>query len=200
MNIMKNFKKLNLVVATLAVAAAVAPVSAFADTKVDDTHRDGTATINFQGQNGKITLDQVPDFDFSTHDLGELLSNGLKFTTNGDKSIKVTNLTGSNDPYTVTAQANELKQGDTVLPVQSFLFNAQNGNKNSFDGLITGAGDQDIYKQSKTVATGDKNANGTLESGTTSANMTLSANNVKNGSYKGDINYTLTSGPAASAQ
>lgn len=195
---MKNFTKLNLAVATLLTAGALSPVAAFADDVAQGTTAlQGNTTITFKAadssKTGLLTLNQVPDFDFQEHDLTS--DKNSTYTATGNKTIRVTDLSGSNNGYKVMATASTLTNGNATLPVASFDFTTADGKVNaSTSGQIigTGANAASIYGTSAKVATGNANANGTNDSGDTSAKLTLNDNTIKSGQYKGTIDYTLS--------
>lgn len=197
---MKNFKKLNLAVATLAVASAMAPVSAFAADTNNSKEMTGHSSIEFTGIDGDITLQQAPDFEFKSHDLAGL-KNTKEFTADGS-TFKVLNLSGNDKGYYITAQASDLKtEGDAyTLPTDQFFLQATNGDESqsSIKGNMTGFDALDIFNKKQTVAVGNKDANGTIESGKTNAKLTLKNDNVKALAYKGTIDYTLNNGPVSS--
>lgn len=192
---MKTFTKLNLGVAALLTAGAISPLSVFADDVAEGTTSlQGNTTITFEApKTGLLTLNQVPDFDFKNHDLTS--NKNSTYSATGDKSIRVMDLTGSNDGYHVTANASQLLNGSSILPVASFAFTTADGTKNAAtQGQIlgTGATAASIYQGNAKVATGNANANGTNDSGQTSAVLTLNDNTIKAGQYKGTIDYTLS--------
>lgn len=194
---MKNFKKLNLAVATLAVASAMAPVSVFADDDTGVREMQGNSTITFEGSNF-LSLTQVPDFTFDGGKLDNL-QNNKQFTATG-KAFTVVNLTGNSNGYTIEATASELTSQDSakkILPVAEFNLQADNGDasKSTIGGKITGYSPLNIYKNTQTVAKGNEDANGEISSGKTTATLKLSSENVKATTYKGTIDYTLKNGP-----
>lgn len=215
---MKKFTKLNLVVATLLTAGALAtPAAAFADDNatspavagVDNQqgagnkNLTGKAKITFTGDTTKgLTLDHVPNFDFQTRTLTSNMNS--QYTADGEY-IQVTDLTGSSNGYIVSAKADQLayeNDNGIKLPMATsngFLFTTTDGKADdSTHGQITGNGAVNIYgNDAVTVASGNKNANGTNKSGKTTAQLNLNNNTIKAGTYSGNIDYTLASGPTA---
>lgn len=149
---MKNFKKINLFVAALATAGALAPVTAFADEapaapaatqNTTDTEIHGYTKISFSpdDKTGILTLNQVPNFDFGSTKLAQSYSD---MSAKG-ATIKVTDLTGKNQGYKVTAKAGSLKNGSAVLPVADLLITTDNGKETASQGQITGTGATSVY-------------------------------------------------------
>ncbi|MBS9335463.1 WxL domain-containing protein [Fructobacillus sp. M1-13] len=200
---MKNFTKLNLAVATLLTAGALAPVSAFAadnTVETNDTENvqkiTGNTKITFEGTDGALTLNQVPNFDFDNHKLSKSYDT---FESKNGGTVKVTDLTGSGKGYFVTANASDLTNNGATLQTKSFNFTAANSAVDeATKGQITGSTDTPIFKTTTKIVEGNADATGTLESGATSAKLTLSGNNVKAGTYTGTIDYTLSNGPQQS--
>lgn len=193
-----NFKKINLFVATLAMAGAMAPVvAAHADNTTDPTKAQGTTRIEFQKASGSqgLTLDKAPSFEFNNHDITANMS--MDYDANQSTPIQVTDLTGSSDGYHVTPQANNLTlDGNTsvVLPVSQLSMTVADGAKNTSGGYVHGTTGTQIFGAAATVATGDANTNGTNASGNTNSHIKLSGNQVKAGTYNGTIDYTVATG------
>lgn len=177
---------------TSVMAIGALPIGVFADDTPGSAQ--GTTTVNFTAPKGdQLILNKVPSFDFGSHDLE---ADGGKFTAQGDE-YDVTNLTGNDNGYTVTALAsalttadgkNTLDFGETGLSTKT-----EDGAVDKLSGgQITGTPDfVKISEKANTVATGNKNSNGELTSGKTSATLEISKVGTKSQTYNGTIDYTI---------
>lgn len=186
--------KKELIIATglsLALFTLNTPMMANADSTTATGQGDTTVTFTAP-TTGSLVLNKVPSYDFSSH---ELASSYSGFTATGSQAYDVTDLTGGNTGYTITANASTLKNGDNVLPVSTFTTTTADGVADATTGgKISGTSAAvNIYQTANTVATGNENSNGNLTSGTTGATMALAtANGVKAGTYSGTIDYNIS--------
>jgi len=175
-------------------------VKAHADTVSPET---GTSTVTFTApENGGITLSQVPDIDYGSHDLSvsPIQSFAGQFVKNSksDARIAVTNLSGSDKKYAVTLSASDLSSSGASVQVSSLTFAAKEGTHSQLGGFLSGLTTPiNVFAQNggnaqtilNSSATGD--TSGTLTSGSLSSDLTIGTNNLKPGAYSGTLTYTL---------
>ncbi|MDR0922450.1 MAG: WxL domain-containing protein [Lactobacillales bacterium] len=195
-----NFKPLFASVAIL--GAAFAPLAASADTI--PFQQTGTLKVIFEGQpadQGGFTLDQQPSFDFGMTQLTKTSNQAGSYTLNGRSTDKfsITDGRGGDTGYSITAEASKLatewddakfgsavKSGAYVIEPSSITLNTANTSHVKEVNANT-----EIYNTANKVLVGDKDSNGTLTAGETTATMVVPQQGIKAKEYTGFIQYTL---------
>lgn len=156
----------------------------------DVSTTNGSTDVTFEGldvDHGGLVLNEVADIAFTKTTTG---NSNYVIDGAGNKGIKVTDLRGGDEGWTVTAKANELtaqKNSTTyTLPVSAVEVTIADVTE------TRGCTSANIYSAANKICSGTKDSNGTWVSAAPTAQIFVNQAGVKALTYTGTIEYTLS--------
>ena len=159
-----------------------------ADTPIDSQNSVANAYINVTAPTTNTWSLTAPNFNFGTQTASSSVINS---NATGDAAIKIVNLSGTSLQQSISDFT--LVSNTIVLPATGFYVSVAN----SSDGKLIGSSNVNILKQNGVVLRSGTGANGTMNSGAVTAQLTVDGTTrvIVTGSYKATITSTLVTGP-----
>jgi hypothetical protein len=166
------------------------PISA--DTAIDSQNSVANVYINVTAPTTNTWSLTAPNFNFGTQTASSSVINS---NATGDAAIKIVNLSGTSTSFSLQQSISDftLVSNTIVLPATGFYVSVAN----SSDGKLIGSSNVNIFKQNGVVLRSGTGANGTMNSGAVTAQLTVDGTTrvIVTGSYKATITSTLVTGP-----